>query len=384
MEKKLESLEEVAMSGEMGSVCYKMTPKYAHRFWGRWSYCKRKRSEWALLILLWDRIESWRAKATLKSFCFPRGKFTALKLESVLPLCLNTRSFCLIISMLFVTFLQCWCFIYLAEQGCRFQRLLLLPGEHTKAEQPVVNRRSFENMIGLVLHESCSRRKRLVFMHDFTLVILTNLLIIFTEMRCSQLWCLWWFHCCSETGLVFAWWPTQCGSGLSGSWKLFVSFSGSYQALFNTAEGRGWKEQTNNELSVTSHFPSWTRTFIAQSCDLLGATLDVYEPTETAVVPLGNIDLPLMGLVLFEWVGRFLCNMLYLLKCAALPEVCSFCSFTWKLFSWQGCVYICCMKWRWSWAEMLWHSAWQPCLFPLPRLSAFLTCQQWQRPSYIL
>lgn len=60
----------------------------------------------------------------------------------------------------------------------------------------------------------------------------------------------------------------------------------------------GCKELTNNKLSVTGDFPTWTRTFIAQSCDLLGATLEVYEPTETAVVPLGNIDLPLCS----SWV----------------------------------------------------------------------------------
>ena len=90
-----------------------------------------------------------------------------------MPLCLNTRNFCLIISLLFVTFVPCWCFIYLPEQDCRFQRLLPLPGEDTKAEQPVVNRRSFENMMGLVLHGSCSRMC-ILFMHIFTLVILTG------------------------------------------------------------------------------------------------------------------------------------------------------------------------------------------------------------------
>lgn len=64
--------------------------------------------------------------------------------------------------------------MYLPEQDCRFQCLLPLPGEDTKAEQPVVNRRSSENMMGLVLHGGLSRRKRLLFIYIFTLVILTD------------------------------------------------------------------------------------------------------------------------------------------------------------------------------------------------------------------
>lgn len=80
----------------------------------------------------------------------------------------------MIISLLFVTFEPYCSFIYLPKQGCRFQHLLPLPGEDTKVEQPVLNSRSFENMMGLVLHGSCSRRKRLLFIHIFALVILTG------------------------------------------------------------------------------------------------------------------------------------------------------------------------------------------------------------------
>lgn len=79
-------------------------------------------------------------KETVKSFCFPRGKFTALK--SCLSLCLNTGSFCLIISLLFVTVAMNWGFTYLPEQDCRFQ--LLVPFQVRAQRQN--NVWLFENM----------------------------------------------------------------------------------------------------------------------------------------------------------------------------------------------------------------------------------------------
>lgn len=75
----------------------------------------------------------------MKSFCFPRGKFAALK--SCLPFCLSTGSFRLI-SLLFATVVLNWGFTNLPEQDCRFQHLL----PFQVGAQRQKNMWSFENM----------------------------------------------------------------------------------------------------------------------------------------------------------------------------------------------------------------------------------------------
>lgn len=143
------------------------------------------------------------------------------------------------ISLFFVTFLLCWCFIYLPGQDWGFQHLLPLPGEDTEAAQPVVNRRSFGNVLGLVLHGSCSRRKRHLFRHIFTLVILTGrerLANIICRNAVSLLLVLVMVSLCSVWNKTCFCLVTQCGKPLGSSsyWKLLISFCASYQPLFNT------------------------------------------------------------------------------------------------------------------------------------------------------
>lgn len=58
MEEELESLEEVAVGGEIWRLLLYVTEwlKICRRFWERWNYCKKK-LDWALTVLLWDRID---------------------------------------------------------------------------------------------------------------------------------------------------------------------------------------------------------------------------------------------------------------------------------------------------------------------------------------
>lgn len=116
--------------------------KICMRFWERWNYCKKK-SDWALSLLLWDRIDrelKSEGNCLWRAFVFLEGSLQLW--NSCLPLCLNTGSLCLIICLLFVTVKLIWGFTYLPEQDCRFQ--CLLPFQMRAQRQN--NVWSFENM----------------------------------------------------------------------------------------------------------------------------------------------------------------------------------------------------------------------------------------------